>query len=143
MSATGYSSRRSPRRTASIEAVEGTDPDQWVLGVQWHPERTWKEDKFSRLLFEEFVRRAHAMARTICGEEKRFRGGALIMSVPMSLEGKVALVTGGSRGIGAAIVRLFVNPALRSFSTISAPQMPRRNWFASAAPRTVTPSKPI
>ncbi len=41
-----------------IEAVEGTDPEQWILGVQWHPERTYKEDKFARLLFEEFVAEA-------------------------------------------------------------------------------------
>ena len=30
------------------------------------------------------------------------------MSIPLSLSGKVALVTGGSRGIGAATVRMFV-----------------------------------
>ncbi len=41
-----------------IEAVEGTAPDQWVLGVQWHPERTYKEDALSRRLFEEFVAQA-------------------------------------------------------------------------------------
>lgn len=35
------------------------------------------------------------------------------MAVPMSLEGKVALVTGGSRGIGAAIVRMFVAAGAR------------------------------
>src|SRR5207247_2562938 len=30
------------------------------------------------------------------------------MSVSLSLEGRVALITGGSRGIGAAAVRMFV-----------------------------------
>lgn len=41
-----------------IEAVESTSPDQWLVGVQWHPERTWKQDAFSRVLFEEFVAEA-------------------------------------------------------------------------------------
>src|SRR5439155_27190983 len=35
------------------------------------------------------------------------------MSVPLSLGGKVALVTGGSRGIGAATVRMFVQAGAR------------------------------
>jgi len=35
------------------------------------------------------------------------------MAVALSLEGRAALVTGGSRGIGAAIVRMFVNAGAR------------------------------
>jgi 3-oxoacyl-[acyl-carrier protein] reductase len=35
------------------------------------------------------------------------------MAIPLSLSGKVALVTGGSRGIGAATVRLFVAAGAR------------------------------
>lgn len=45
-------------RDGIVEAVEGTSPDQWVLGVQWHPERTFAEDAFSRTLFEEFIAQA-------------------------------------------------------------------------------------
>jgi 3-oxoacyl-[acyl-carrier protein] reductase len=35
------------------------------------------------------------------------------MSIPLSLSGKVALITGGSRGIGAAAVRMFVAAGAR------------------------------
>ena len=34
------------------EAVEGTAPDHFVLGVQWHPERTYDDDAASRALFQ-------------------------------------------------------------------------------------------
>jgi len=37
------------------------------------------------------------------------------MPVSLSLEGKAALITGGSRGIGAAAVRLFVKAGARVF----------------------------
>lgn len=35
------------------------------------------------------------------------------MSIPLSLDGRVALITGGSRGIGAATVRMFVEAGAR------------------------------
>src|SRR5262249_23283170 len=40
------------------EAVEGTASDHFVLGVQWHPERTYESDAASRALFRAFVKAA-------------------------------------------------------------------------------------
>jgi putative glutamine amidotransferase len=43
-----------------IEALELTLSDQFVVGVQWHPERTFGVNAFSRALFESFVSAASA-----------------------------------------------------------------------------------
>lgn len=45
---------RSPR-DGIIEAIEGTNPEHFVLAVQWHPERTFETDAASKALFTEFV----------------------------------------------------------------------------------------
>ena len=50
-----------------IEGVEGTALDHYVVGVQWHPERTVEMDELSRRLFEAFIsaaRERHANPRT-------------------------------------------------------------------------------
>jgi putative glutamine amidotransferase len=39
-----------------IECIEDTRKDRFVLGVQWHPELSWKSDDFSRGIFETFIR---------------------------------------------------------------------------------------
>jgi putative glutamine amidotransferase len=44
-----------------IESVAYTDPGQWILGVQWHPEKSFDRDTFSRKLFEHFVARCRAV----------------------------------------------------------------------------------
>ncbi len=59
-----------------IEAVEGNDPDHFLMGVQWHPERIWKEEQVSRRIFSELV---HASTE-YCN---RFRHGfAKIVEIP-------------------------------------------------------------
>jgi putative glutamine amidotransferase len=40
-----------------IEAVEDTT-GRFIVGVQWHPERGWKEDAFSKALFSKFIEQA-------------------------------------------------------------------------------------
>jgi putative glutamine amidotransferase len=41
-----------------IEAVELDSQEQFVLGVQWHPERTYTQSAFSRAIFAAFVQAA-------------------------------------------------------------------------------------
>jgi putative glutamine amidotransferase len=43
---------------AGIEAVEGDSSEQFVLGVQWHPERSFDTSESSRRLFHAFVEAA-------------------------------------------------------------------------------------
>ena len=38
-----------------IEALESTLPDQWVVAVQWHPERGYQDDAASRALFRALI----------------------------------------------------------------------------------------
>jgi putative glutamine amidotransferase len=40
-----------------IEAVEDTT-GRFIVGVQWHPERGWQEDAFSKALFSSFIDQA-------------------------------------------------------------------------------------
>lgn len=40
-----------------IECVEDTRLDRFVLGVQWHPEMSWKADRLSKSIFALFVKR--------------------------------------------------------------------------------------
>jgi putative glutamine amidotransferase len=42
----------------TIEAIEGTLPGHYVLGVQWHPERDFHRDNNSRNLFVHFIEAA-------------------------------------------------------------------------------------
>jgi putative glutamine amidotransferase len=43
---------------AVVEAVELDTPDHFVVGVQWHPERTCEQSGFSRAIFSAFIEAA-------------------------------------------------------------------------------------
>ncbi len=38
-----------------VEAVTGKESSHWILGVQWHPEKSFAYDGFSRRIFERFI----------------------------------------------------------------------------------------
>jgi len=54
------------------EAVEGTAPDHFVLGVQWHPERTYDDDAASRALFRAFVQAAVQWHKQLANKQQDF-----------------------------------------------------------------------
>ena len=54
------------------EAVEGADGDHFVLGVQWHPERTYDSDLASRAMFQAFIRAAAEWHRNLARRQKDF-----------------------------------------------------------------------
>jgi putative glutamine amidotransferase len=43
-----------------VESVSYSDPNHWVLGIQWHPEKSFACDEFSRKIFEFFLARCRA-----------------------------------------------------------------------------------
>jgi putative glutamine amidotransferase len=45
---------------AVVESIEGTQPDHFVVGVQWHPERSTETSLASRLLFQRLIAAAAA-----------------------------------------------------------------------------------
>jgi putative glutamine amidotransferase len=51
-----------------IEAVEGTNPEHFVLAVQWHPERSFDADDHSRAIFRALIQAAQARHRELAGE---------------------------------------------------------------------------
>lgn len=46
-----------------IEGIEDDRKDRFVLGVQWHPELSWKTDDFSKCIFEQFVNECSKYAK--------------------------------------------------------------------------------
>ena len=43
-----------------IEALEGVEPTQFVVAVQWHPERSYESSPASRALFAAFLEAARS-----------------------------------------------------------------------------------
>jgi putative glutamine amidotransferase len=62
---------RSPQ-DGVIEAVEGTAADHWVLGVQWHPERTFEKNMVSQRIFGKLITEACAFHQRLVSSSPDF-----------------------------------------------------------------------
>jgi putative glutamine amidotransferase len=47
-----------------VESVSFSDREHWILGVQWHPEKSCAYDEFSRTVFTHFTARCRAARGT-------------------------------------------------------------------------------
>jgi putative glutamine amidotransferase len=54
------------------EAVESISPDHFVIGVQWHPERTCDSEPASRAIFQAFIRAAAEWHRQLSKKQQDF-----------------------------------------------------------------------
>jgi putative glutamine amidotransferase len=71
-----------------IEALEGTSPDHFVLAVQWHPERSFDDDKNSKAIFKALVEAAKQRHEELSGE---FEGQSHVGESPFdSAQGRSA-----------------------------------------------------
>jgi putative glutamine amidotransferase len=59
-----------------IEALEGADPGQFVVAVQWHPERSYDSSPGSRALFAAFLEAARSWSSTVSPTHHASRPGA-------------------------------------------------------------------
>jgi putative glutamine amidotransferase len=62
---------RSPR-DGVVEAVEGTNAVHWVLGVQWHPERSYETDAISRRIFAKLIAEARSFHQRLASSSPDF-----------------------------------------------------------------------
>ncbi len=46
-----------------VEGIQDVRDDRFVLGVQWHPELSWRTDSLSRAIFEVFVTRCSEVSK--------------------------------------------------------------------------------
>lgn len=48
-----------------VECIEDVQDDKFVMGVQWHPELSWKVDEFSKNIFKVFVEECSAATKVL------------------------------------------------------------------------------
>lgn len=50
-----------------VEAIEDTRDGRWALGVQWHPEIGWEQDRLSVAIFNSFIKAVNDQASDNAG----------------------------------------------------------------------------